>query len=106
MARCPRRWDGLAAERAKSAASVGPEWTARHDSAAAKAIAGYDTCCSAFWNPAHPGQIALTYLGPCSASVAPSGRELASTGDCFDSLRITVDVGAGTVVSIVHAKGP
>jgi len=82
------------------------EWTARHDSAAAKAIAGYDTCCSAFWNPARPGQIALTYLRPCSASVAPSGRELASTGECFDSLRITVDVGPGTVVSIVHARGP
>jgi hypothetical protein len=82
------------------------EWTARHDSAAANAIAAYDTCCSAFWNPAQPGQIALTYLRPCSASVAPSGREVASTGECFDSLRITVDVGAGTVVAIGHAKGP
>jgi hypothetical protein len=82
------------------------EWTARHDSAAAEAIADYETCCSAFWNPARPGQIALTYLRPCSASVAPSGREIASTGECFDSLRITVDVGAGTVVSIARVKGP
>jgi hypothetical protein len=41
-----------------------------------------------------------------SIGAAPSGREVASTGESFDSLRVTVDVGAGTVVSIGHAKGP
>jgi hypothetical protein len=82
------------------------EWTARHDTAAANAIAAYRTCCGAQWDPAHPGQITLIYLRLCSNSLAAPTIELASTGDCFDSLLITVDIGSGTVVAVFERKGP
>jgi hypothetical protein len=82
------------------------EWTARHDPAAAKALHAYETCCGAQWDPAGPGQVALYYSRPCAEGVAPSDREIAATGDCFEALLITVDVGAGTVLSIVPHPGP
>jgi hypothetical protein len=82
------------------------EWTARHDPTAAKALKAYDTCCGARWDPTEPGQIELSYARPCSESVAPPDREIAATGDCFEGLLITVDVGAGTVLSIDVQPGP
>jgi hypothetical protein len=82
------------------------EWTARHDPAAAKALRAYEACCGGHWDPARPGQIALYYSRPCAEGVAPSDREIAATGDCFEGLLITVDVGAGTVLSIVPRPGP
>jgi hypothetical protein len=82
------------------------EWTARHDPAAAKALAAYDTCCGARWDPTEPGQIELSYVRPCSESVAPTDHEIAATGDCFEGLLITVDIGAGTVLSIDLQPGP
>jgi hypothetical protein len=82
------------------------EWTARHDPAAAKALSAYETCCDAAWDPARPGTIQLGYVRPCAESVAPAGREIAATGDCFERLLITVDLAAGTVLSIDPRPGP
>jgi hypothetical protein len=82
------------------------EWIARNDAAAGRAIADYAGCCGASWDPRHRGRIALTYNRHCAASVTPLDRELAATGDCFDSLQVTVDVGAGAVVSITRHAGP
>jgi hypothetical protein len=82
------------------------EWTARHDPAAAAAIHRFATCCSAGWNPGHPGRIRLAYLRPCPAAVSPAGREVAATGECFDVLTIVIDIGPGTVVSIDERPGP
>jgi hypothetical protein len=82
------------------------EWTARHDPAAAKALSAYQTCCDAAWDPARPGTIQLSYVRPCAESVAPVGLEIAATGDCFERLVITVDLGAETVLSIDPRPGP
>jgi hypothetical protein len=82
------------------------EWTARHDPAAAKALAAYESCCGAAWNSARRGEIELSYVRPCAEGVAPPDRDIAATGDCFEGLLITVDVGAGTVLSIVPRPGP
>jgi hypothetical protein len=82
------------------------EWTARHDPTATKALEAYDTCCGARWDPTEPGQIELTYVRPCAESVAPPDQKIASTGDCFERLLITVDIGVGTVLSIDALPGP
>ena len=82
------------------------EWSARHDPAAAKALRAYETCCDAAWDPARPGVIQLGYVRACAESVAPAGREIAATGDCFEQLLITVDIAAGTVLSIDARPGP
>ena len=82
------------------------EWTARHDPAAAKALRAYETCCDAGWDPARPGQIQLGYVRPCVESVAPAGRDIAATGDCFERLLITVDTRAGRVLSVDARPGP
>ena len=82
------------------------EWIARHDAKGAAAIAAYDTCCSAQWDPGHPGRIGLVYSRNCQAAVLPAGRELAATGDCIDNLTIVVDLGSATIVSITPRSGP
>jgi hypothetical protein len=82
------------------------EWIARHDPKAAAAIATYQTCCDALWDPAHPGRIEIVYVRPCHLGIAPTGHLLAATGDCFATVAIQVDVGAGTVVAIEPRAGP
>lgn len=82
------------------------EWIARHDPAGIAAIADYDSCCSFGWEPARPGLITVGWTRPCAAAIVQPDRLIASTGDCFDSLEIAVDVGRGTIVSIDHRPGP
>ena len=82
------------------------EWIARHDAAAISAIAAFDSCCGALWDPTRPGVIALYLWRECVAAVVPDGREVADTGDCLDSLEIVVDVGRASVDSIQTTLGP
>jgi hypothetical protein len=74
------------------------EWIARHDDKAAAAIARYTDCCGATWFEPQPGWIELYYSRPCAAGVAPPGSLVAGTGDCYEALLVTVDLGAGAVV--------
>jgi hypothetical protein len=79
------------------------EWIARHDDHAAAEIARYTSCCGATWFEPQPGWIELWYSRPCSSALAPPGAIVASTGECFEGLLVTVDLRAGTVVRI---QGP
>ena len=78
------------------------EWIARHDGKAAAAIARYTSCCGASWLEPLPGWIELYYSRPCATGAAPPGSIVAETGDCFEALLVTVDLGAGEVVRIVE----
>jgi hypothetical protein len=82
------------------------EWIARDDPVAKAAIDGYDTCCGSTWDPTRAGVITMSWTRPCAVSVAPAGRPIAATGDCFDTLTIVVDVGRAVVVSIDRRSGP
>ena len=82
------------------------EWIARHDDAAAAAIADYDSCCGFTWQLGQPGLITVYWTRECAAAVAPMDRPIADTGDCLDSLSIAVDVGRRTIVSIERKAGP
>jgi hypothetical protein len=76
------------------------EWIARHDPAALRAIAEFDTCCYASWEPGRPGVLTIGWTKPCDGSVVPAGRPIAETGDCTNLVWIVVDVGQGVVDSI------
>jgi hypothetical protein len=75
------------------------EWIARHDDAALARIRTYTGCCAVSWDPERPGRITLVYDRLCANAIRP-GHDLAETGVCMDELAISVDLAAGTVVSI------
>ena len=76
------------------------EWIARHDDQAAAAIGTYTICCGASWFQPQPGWIELSWSRPCSTGVAAPEAVVASTGECFEVLLVTVDLRTGSVVRI------
>jgi hypothetical protein len=102
-------WSAIGGPEDRPTYSGVPRWLsreaeriARSDPATAAAIATYAWIGASEWDPDAPGVISLLYGRSCDAQVfrlALAGRGvLAGTGECFDYLKLRVDVGRKLVV--------
>jgi hypothetical protein len=102
-------WSAIGGPEDRPTYSGVPRWLAREaeriarsDPATAAVIATYAWIGSSEWDPAAPGVISLLYGRSCDAQVfrlALAGRGvLAGTGECFDYLKLRVDVDGKLVV--------
>ena len=102
-------WSAIGGPEDRPTYSGVPRWLsreaeriARSDPATAAVIATYAWIGGSEWDPDAPGVISLLYGRSCDALVfrlALAGRGvLAGTGECFDYLKLRVDVGRKLVV--------